>query len=553
MRREPSEAPSRQEAPLWLGAILALAGVLYGASTLPNLELPGLEYDEAYDASIAGEMLQGKPLLGAQSSLWFAGREWPLMSTEIEGATGVYYTAAAFSLLGVSVEALRLAWLLVGVGTLVLLWVLARQWFDAWTAGVAAMLCATSPVFAWWSRGGGRWNALLLPLALAMALALRRGWETRSPTWLGIAALAFGLGLSTKILFVWLLAPILLTAWLRRGDPRLRGGARDFSGRALAGIGAAFLVGLLPLLLHNLTDAATLQFLRANLFETQLYGHRNLDLWTNVWTQAGEFVRIMAGDTQILAPRKPSLVAAAALFLAIGTTTLRCVRGTFESNDSSGVTGRLFLLLTLFTVVPLSAISTSHIGATYLFFIVPFAWLLVAVSLRDGLEWLSPRLGGSGARFVVAATVVSLVLVHCLTNLRLQFALADNGGHGHWSDAIYTVAREVEQRYAGRPIVAMDWGFARNVEVLTEGRVRPIEAYEMRPRPSPGFAGKCTELLAEPSNVYLFHVPRHTAFRGVWEVFARAAEQSGRTLRLESTVHERDGAPLALIYTADPG
>lgn len=530
-------------------AALAVASLVYAAATVPNLDLPGLHYDEAYDASLAVEMLKGQPLQGAHSSISLGGREWPLMSTPIEAATTAYLTAIPFRLFGISVETLRLWWLAMGLATLVLLWFLARDWFGPSTAAIAALLCGTSPVFAWWFRAGDRWEAQLLPLALCMIWTLRRGWERGDLRLLAAGAFLFGLGVSTKILFLWLLAPIAVAGWVSRGEfPRRRDG-RDLSGRVLATIACALLAGLAPLVIDNARDPGLLRFLRANAFETQLYGHDNLAFWSNLRAQVEDLARILGGDTLVFPPRMASPLGLVLLVFAVGGTTLRFARG--ASDPRRAVVGRLYLLLTVVLVVPLSTISTSGIGGSYLFIIVPFVWLLIAVALRDAAVWLSARLRPPRAELVLLTTVLAVVALHALVHVRIQAALVRTGGLGLWSDAIAELARVLERDYAGRTIVAMDWGFARNLEVLTEGRLRPREAYELRPEPSPALVATCAELLAESSNVYLFHVPRHTAFRGVREVFARVAEESGRTLRAERELRDREGSAVVQILVAD--
>lgn len=98
----------------------------------------------------------------------------------------------------------------------------------------------------------------------------------------------------------------------------------------------------------------------------------------------------------------------------------------------------------------------------------------------------------------------------------------------------------------------MDWGFARNAAFLTGGRARMREMYELRPAPSPAFDDTASVLLDDPANIYVFHAPHTTAFRGVWEAFDRVAQQRGLQLALDLAIPERDGTPHTLIYTAAP-
>jgi len=536
--------------PMLAVSALLVAAVLYFGVGLSHLETPGLEYDEAYDASIATEFLNRQPL-SAQSSVHLFGREWPLMTVEIEGPTSVYLSAVAFALFGISVPCLRVTFLVVGFVTLVLLWILARRWFDDVSAAIAVLLCASAPPFVWWCRTGGHWNSPMLPIALAMMLVLPRGWTTVRSWPLAVGAFLFGLGFTTKILFVWWLAPLILTAWLTLGVGGIRDGLRRVPLAGWIAVALGLLAGLLPFLLHNLRDASTFRFVAANAFRTQLYGHSNLAVLTNLRTQVGEFARLMGGNTTAFGDPPGRAVGAVVLALSVAYIALRCALARHEPDGRREHARRLFLLMTVLTIVPLSTVSTSHIGATYLFVIVPFTWLLIALSLRDGWQWLRARVRRPIAELAVAGLVGLLVFHHCSMNVWIHRSLARTGGAGLWSDAISTLARRLEERYAGRPIIAMDWGFARNIEVLTRGRVRPREVYEFRSRPSPRFEAVCAGLLRDPANVYLFHVPRHTAFNGVWEIFIRTAGRLRKRVRLEEEVYERTGSPNARIYAVE--
>src|SRR6185369_11266711 len=84
-------------------------------------------------------------------------------------------------------------------------------------AGLAVLLCGSAPTFVWWSRAGANWTVPLLPIALAMMLALTRWWRRQRVPALALAAFLFGFGVTTKILFVWLLAPLVLAGMIVLG------------------------------------------------------------------------------------------------------------------------------------------------------------------------------------------------------------------------------------------------------------------------------------------------------------------------------------------------
>lgn len=543
---------SRAGQPAALIALAIALAALFGIG-LAQPGLPGLQYDEAADAVPAMEMITGQPL-SSLSVITLFGRQFPLMMLHHIGPTTIFTSFIGLSLFGVSVEALRLTQLIVGAIALILLWRLARAWFDNWTALFAALLCGTAPVFIWWSRAGANWTVPLLPLSLAMLMALWRWRRTGQATALIVAAFLFGAGVTTKILFVWLVAPLGLMALitLRRDD------WRKLPARPLTWLAAllAMSLGMLPLILHNLPNGDTIRFVLGNAFETRIYGHNNLEVLKNLSIVATEFLRAMGGDT-LHFQSPPGLPLGAIAFigsmvwlLARAIADRRLIRGPAMDSAAREARLRLFLLLCVCAILPLSTISTSGIGATYLFILVPLAWLIVAVALRDGMRWLGSRIGARRAAVAGAVALAAVLVSHIAANAQTIQHFNVTGGKGAWSDAIFAVARALDTQYAGRPMYALDWGFARNVSFLTLGRAQAQEIYEFQPIPSPAFTDMARVTLQEPGSLYLAHPPGQAAFPRYWQVFERQAQLMHKQLIVEQAFTERDGTPYAFILTA---
>jgi hypothetical protein len=113
------------------------------------------------------------------------------------------------------------------------------------------------------------------------------------------------------------------------------------------------------------------------------------------------------------------------------------------------------------------------------------------------------------------------------------------------------LADKLQRDFAGRPVIALDWGFRRSIEFLTRERVQPREVFDYAPEQSDAFQDRCGQLLHEPANVYLVHAPRATAFMGAWESCNRAASLSRKRFVAQAEFAERDGLPNAAIYIAE--
>jgi hypothetical protein len=511
---------------------LLLASLLFFGVGLAQLRSPGLMYDEAADAVPAMELLLGQTP-SIVRSVPFLGREWPLMMLDHIGAASVYTSAVGFALFGISVETLRATQLVVGWMALLLLWLLTKEWADVRTANIAVLLAASAPVMVWWSRFGANYTVPLLPIALGMLLAFTHAWRRRSVGAVALAAFLFGFGVTTKILFIWLVAPLAITAFVHRRT--LITGLRDWPHRGrLLFVVPALLLGAAPLIVHNIaSEFATFRFISGNAAQTRLYGHDNLAFGSNLVFVVTEFLRAMGGDIRASeAPAGPPLGAlafVAALVVAIATLVRRRA-------DAPAFT---FAVLTPLTVLPLSTVSTSSIGATYVFVIVPLAWLLIAWTIR---RVLPQRFAAFTVTAVVVSNLAGSVVIH-------EF-FARTGGRGHWSDAIFALSEDLTTEYADRPVIAMDWGFRRNVNLLTHDAVEPVEMFGYAPRPDSTFLDVATVLLRDAQTVYLFHGPQATLFHGRLEMLQRAAAMQHKTLDLRTTYFGRDGEPAIQLFTA---
>ena len=217
----------------------------------------------------------------------------------------------------------------------------------------------------------------------------------------------------------------------------------------------------MPMLAYNLSGAGTLRFVAANAVSTQLYGYDNRDIVRNVATQAVGFLRLMGGSTVVFSA--PSGWPVGALLFALGLAGMSnwLVRRWRTDRDARAtdraLRRRLFLLLTVVTVVPISAVTPTHASPAYLFIIVPFAWLLVAWAVVDGWDALARRYPGrpwAGAAVLVVALTAGNQTV---TNVRVATHFDRTGGRGLWSDAVTTLASRVQHAWTGASRVT--WRF----------------------------------------------------------------------------------------------
>ncbi len=543
----------------WLSrGMLFVALALYLALAIYQWNLPGLNYDEALDAVPAMHLALHQPL-DNEGVLHVAGHDWPLMVMPYVGCTSTYLLVPGFSWLGVNMLSLRLTNVLVGLIALIAVWGCLRMLLDERAASLSTLLLAVNPSFIFWSRMAPFVALPMLPLAMVTLGSLYLWYQRRRGGPLVLAGLAVGLGLSTKVLFLWYpvalaVAWLLLSPWLE-GErtwrawlwPWRRTSVGYWALAALAG-----LVGSWMLVLYNLQGDRTLNMLLRNAVHTELYGVNNLDVLGNLHTVfATDFRTLLDGSWFGLSLGGPyhNPLAVPALGLAIVALVALGLRKRLSYSPR-----RLALLgILMFAIVFQSAFTITGLGALHLVIAWPMPQALIAAALLSLADDLALQMPWRRRRVLLTTSVVALLLIgaELATTCRYHITLARTGGVGFFSDAINDLAHDL-QAPGAPPAVLLDWGFRRNLQILTQDRVPLEERYDYSQHPGEGFKQWIDARVTGPAALYIFHAPGQEAFAGHLEAFMAAAQHHRLTPVLAKTYYQRDGKPVYLVYRLEP-
>jgi hypothetical protein len=301
--------PGRLQARLGDVLTLSLCSVLFFALCVYQLDLPGLYTDEAFDVVPAMQILRGHPVeLQRGVGIHLFGVDLPLMSSsDYQGVTSTYLVLPFFALGGINVISLRLMTVTVGVVGIVVAFFLARTWFDTPTARLTALMLAVSPSWVFFSRLGVYVVSEVMPIAGGALLACTI-WVRRRPlgarnTPLYVGAFLLGLGLTTKLLFVWFINAVLFMALVFYGPSVWRHRHAWWRERwRVLRVGllalVAFCVGAFPFLLYNLLTRGTYYLIRDTLSNMQstTHGVNNTSILRNLWTKAEDFRVLLDGS-----------------------------------------------------------------------------------------------------------------------------------------------------------------------------------------------------------------------------------------------------------------
>lgn len=536
------------------GYALAMGGILllYLALSLFQLNLPGLHYDEAFEAVPALQILLGRPATAFRDSgLRLGDQLFPFMTQDYIGALNSYAALPFIALLGSTPVALRLMSVLVGAGALWLAYALTLALTHQRGAGLAAaLLLAVDPTFIFWNRQGIFVTAITAAIGLAASLAWLRRAQTGSLRWTVWGAFLFGLGVYAKFLFVWLIAAlagaVILLHWRDLVRSPVQTIKRWQVGWTEAGLAlGAFLLGGWPLLAYNIQTGGTWLSISQNA-QTSYYGIDNLAIGTNLMERLTQFGAVLSGSHlwylgRIVSNPLP-VIGFVVVLVSVVFMATRKPLGEEPETPAHPTRIALFSFLVIGLVILASIGTVSALWITHFALLMPWP----AIALAGGGWFIWRRVSQPRLKLVRIGLGLGLAL-WVGSNLwvvgRYHQALAQSGGLSTHSDAIYKLSEWLDSHARG-PVVAMDWGLAAPVTYLTHGRVSPTEIFGYAWQESEAhLTGRLAPFIGQPQTLYLWRAPDEIIFDRSPEFKARY-----RPLDLEETIeeafYERSGRPI---------
>ncbi|MDO8671273.1 MAG: glycosyltransferase family 39 protein [Dehalococcoidia bacterium] len=545
-------------------AILTTSLAAFSFFALRQLDLPGLYYDEAADAVPAMQLVLGQKLeLLNQAGLAWGNLTLPIMIMDYVGTVNTYLLVPLFSMFGVSVISLRLLTILGGLLTIVFSYFVARALFDRTIAAATVILLAVHPSFVFWSRQGIHVTSIMTVLSTASLLCLIVWRRSGRQRFLYLAAFLLGLGLSAKLLFLWFIVALAATTFVLFGIPKMARhlriwGKRDvtadnrnhfpfspfplFPLLRLAGCILSFVLGAWMILLYNLLTSGTITVLTKNLVTTG-YGVNNFAFWTNLLTSLDGFRVFLQGENfwylgGLFAndwyPTAFVVSAIGSLVVLIHPLARRHWRSL------------LFPPAIIAIIVIQSCFTVSGLWPTHDYITYPFPQMTLAAFALTTIRLLPLK---KLAPALLIAALLLMVARDSYVNQEYHRVLAKTGGLFTHSDAIYRLSTYLDSRGVAEPM-AMDWGIKSSVQILTMGRINPIEIFQYDQDPGPLFFDWLYgALTTRPDTLYIFHADDNEIFPR-YQAFESLARKLDKKVTLEQTVLQKDRSPIYTVYSA---
>jgi hypothetical protein len=479
--------PAREGAITPLLALwLALSAAAFALAT-PNVDKPGLYYDEAFLAQQARGFVE--PERAGQHppstrEIDLAGRPFPLRNAAYLGSLKSQLLIPSLALFGSSTQVLRLTTLATGLLGLLFAMLWARQLLGTPGAMLGGLLVATDPGFLLFSQyEWGPYTTMLLCRSLGFFLLTlglggrrppgvtsspragrTRDWLKGGATLGGAAAL--GLGVYSRADFVLILAAAGVALALCWRDELLRT-LREAWRLVLAGL-VVFLLAASPMLLALRALLST----SADLAERGSIDYRARVLWSVL--DGSYFHRLMELGGRFEAIFEVSAPASPFGVVVIASALILCVLALLEKRRQRGsASPGALVFLPILCVLLASAmlLLPGAVRAHHMLNLHPFVQMMVAAAALAlwRREWRSTR-SQTAVRATVAASLALLVVCNLVVVARTDSLVNRSGGRGRWSDALPRFALELEGHADANPstVVSLDWGFHEPLLFLTD-------------------------------------------------------------------------------------
>jgi 4-amino-4-deoxy-L-arabinose transferase-like glycosyltransferase len=189
------------------------------------------------------------------ASINFFGKSFPLSFCPYHGCIEHYLYLPFIALFGINHISSRIASIFYSILTIIFMFYFLKGFFNTEIAFISSFLLATSLVFILGTRFAILVGSIIPFITMGSLLCLWKWYKNRNVLFFYLGAFLFGIGLNTRIWFVWFLCAVLFASLVFRkelkGTLLLSTKGNVFLKYFLSG--PIFIIGVFPMLYYNLT------------------------------------------------------------------------------------------------------------------------------------------------------------------------------------------------------------------------------------------------------------------------------------------------------------
>lgn len=458
--------------------------IIFLLLSIPNIYYPGISIDEAEDGILCGYILKNKPdgfqsLLGDYVVLF--NKIIPIINGPYTGAVPAYLMFIFSRLFGIGVLSLRLTPIFTSAISLLFIFYFCKMWFGHPVAFVATLLTATNLFFVQYSRVGFyREEIFVMSFFWAGLFFFVKYSEKQRVSLLYLGFFLFGLGLSSKITFLWYILGMGAAYVLLRKRLHLLVGLNKE--RSLAAL-LSFCLGAFYLILFNLKrGGATVKRLVDSLMYSTPAKVNNLAYLTNLQGRIKDLTMLLRGciyervDWGVAKMSFIEQISPIFVGLALVSFVSVLLFTVFSRNSPKLLRYRVLffyaLYITVFLCTPFT-VGNFHPG--HLLVLLPFPFILLALFLDYVWRWTKQK--RIVLNILYSVFLVPILVFNVWMNVHFNIEMKENGGYRRWSTAVYELASYLQDKRIYTP-VTFGFGLKHNIAFLSNCDIIPIQLDE---------------------------------------------------------------------------
>ena len=423
---------------------------------LYNIESPGLYMDETLFVNGA---------TGGVSDLFIFKRiaNIPVMIHPYIGALKAWIYYPIFKIFGIDYLSIRLPTLLLGALAIGLTWKYVHHQFGSVAAYIFLILAAVEPSTIFHSRLDWGPTALMMVFRGGLFLSLAYWFYSGKNKYLFLALLCMGLGTFDKLNFIWLTISVLAAGLLIYPERfvKLLLSKKKF----IVIFILAFIVVILAIIFPKITNIKILEEIGITDFGKRL----SVFLHLLGCTLRGE------GVYAFVIERGCRSNAAVLHSYALIATSLLALYGIyFGIRDGSLATRPLAYLALMVSFLAIQIFFTKRATGPHHFAMFAPLWLIfISVGMASAMKSIKKH------SVVLSRSIIGFFIILTIsTSIKINFSYHEgfktNIGNLNWDQASSTELTRTLIAHDIKLMVAVDWGFASNVQALSNNQIEVL-------------------------------------------------------------------------------
>jgi len=507
---------------------------------LSYIKVPGLHCEETFNAiltiSLLRQLEQNTPL----RDIVFPVREgW------YHGALMAYLTLPFFYIMDIGVVPLRLMQICFVATSLILIYYFLYKFFNKYAAFISVFLLIINPAFIMETKIGNEATILLQFFTMLILLLLFYWYENQKYIYLYIAIFCMGLGLSTRLWFIWFIIALFITFLLFNTSIRKK--LRfNFIKSGILGLPIFLLGGFLIIYSCISNDFYLIRFAAKHFFSPFTEpNYNNLDYFHNLIVNIQKFNSCISGSFSFI--RQFGILYDNKFYIwTFWVSYFWLITRLFNKQSFFRKKRILFILLIFSLMMIQTPIVFSRRPHIHFMFFYPFVQIIIALAFIDIFYFFKDRRLTKTITRMILIVLLLLLSFKEMTGIYNYFSLMrKTGGVDEFSDAIYQLNDFLRQEEITVPVVC-SWGLHGILEVTSKGTNNSSNAFYHLENDYPEYL---KNEIRKGRRFYVFLPPNLPERKKALYLFKEIIKNERKKAVEVKRFYQRNGAPVYLVYS----